>query len=591
MSSDPLYITPHETALAVIATSMKKSRLTLQTLIINSIMGGLFFSAGGMLYCIAKGNNPVLETGNPGILSMLGGMNFSIGLFYVIINGCDLFNSNILFFTVGWLRGAVSIFDLIVSWTISWIFNLGSSLFVSYVICHLSGVMKEEFLKKGTIEIAEAKMGFHFIETFIKGIAGNFCVCLAVYLQLMSKPIHVKFLTILLPIYTFVTCGFTHIVADMFLIPTGMFNGANISVATFIWKNLIPASLGNIVGGTFFSLVIPFYLHLYVVEQDRKQLNLPEYDAVDDRPEINVDSQVVRVKSRKEEDDDSFVNEKRTHESMNPPGVFPIRGMRPLLKEKSIMSRDYVDEAHIDDEDSDSSDKIDDNINDYNTENAIPPPEPYFANTTESLMADNMSNVDSLDLENQKLDSRRNLLQKIKTKEKLQEDQFDKTGRYNPEKNKLGTKLEKIFTSSKKTKDQKNNNNNNNNSNIKSYYPVDNQYQPAHLIASEPAYQSSANQTNNNNNINNNLPYTASRRSSLASSRASLSTRADIKKEFQKQNMTNKALRMADPVAGSADLDDSFVRRPSRLRYQHSSSYYQRPSYDNDNMEEQSIGD
>lgn len=548
MSVDPLYITPHETALAVIATSMKKSRLSLQTLVINSIIGAVLFSAGGMLYCVAKANNPSLKADNPGILSLIGGINYSIGLFYVIINGCDLFNSNILFFTVGFLRGAVSIFDLAVSWTVSWICNLGGSLFVAYVICYLSGAMDEEFLKVGTRDIAENKLSLSFVQTLIRGIGGNFCVCLAVYLQLMSKPIHVKFISILLPIYTFVACGFTHVVADMYLVPMGMLNGANVSVGEAIWKNLIPGTVGNIIGGCFFAIIVPFYLHLFVVEEDRKQLDLPQYDAIDEQPEVNVDSRVVRIDTKE-------LNPEK--ESINPPGVFPVKGMKPLLREKSIMNRDFAEEKNSDEESS---------VHDYY-------PIDY--------RGENDSDIDSLDLENQELGSRKQVLKKVKTREQQDEEQFDRSGRYNPQKNRLGSRLERALTTRKGSQGSVSLLHGVNQGIVTTTsMPVTstNQGVLPRFVNSSQQYDSSSPSPRPV------LQHSDSGVSSLTSSRNSLSTKADFKRQLKRQNVTNKALMMADPVAGSVDLDDSFVRKPSRLRY--SQSFKKQKSTDSESTEE-----
>lgn len=643
MSVDPLYITPHETALAVIATSMKKSRLTLQTLIINSVMGGVLFSSGGMLYSIAVGNNPELSVNNPGLLSILGGLFFGIGLFYVIINGCDLFNSNILFFTVGLLRNAVNVYDLTISWAVSWLGNLAGSLFMSYVICHLSGSMKSENLKQGTIDIAEFKLSFSFVEVFLKGVAGNFFVCLAVYLQLMSKPMHVKFLTIILPVFTFVTSGFTHTVAEMFLIPTGMFNGANISVKLFIWKNLIPASVGNIVGGMLFSLTIPYYLHLYVVEQDRKLLQLPEYDAFDEQPEINVDSRVVKAKPRRMIHKIKKINRKGNKKSkyssssetsspssksasyINPPGVFPIEGFIPLTKEKTIMNGETEDEYEeknmnnddYEDDNSEDTSSVEIRTEDENTnedgdaeydlvepytpdQTALNLPETYNSYSNQDLAdMDVVSTMDSLDLENQQIKANKSQIKDmLKEKEKSESEEYEKTGGYNPEKNKLGTKLSKIFTSvnedvakSKKMHTLEKLKKTLSNSSNK-------------LISKKnDSTESKLNALPSKNNKGSSQPPvykdpTQSRRSSLASSRHSLSSKAKFRRELKNQNMTNKALMMADPVAGSVDLDESFVQRPSRLRRKYSYHRHQSPAalmrnygYDNDNSEEQSIGD
>lgn len=312
IADDSYYITPHEAALAVVATAMKKARLQLDTLIVNSILGGMLFSSGGILCIAVHSDNPVMWENNPGIPDFFSGIVYGIGLFYVVIMGADLYNSNILFFSVGVLRRAVSVYDLLVSWSISLIGNIAGSLFVSYVFCHLSGVSSSSLWKVGSRKLVEDKASFTFVQTLLKGMAGNFFVCLAIYLQLMAKPLHVKLIALIAPVFTFVSCGFTHAVADMALSYIGMLNGADVSVGKYIWKLLIPAAVGNAIGGVFFCLVVPFYLHLVVVERDRKRLSLPEYDARDEQPELNVDSRVVRIPPVEEaEEEDGDLSEKR----------------------------------------------------------------------------------------------------------------------------------------------------------------------------------------------------------------------------------------------------------------------------------------
>ncbi|GMM35037.1 hypothetical protein DASC09_023620 [Saccharomycopsis crataegensis] len=305
MADDTYYLTPHESALAVVATSMKKSRLRLDTLIINSIIGGMLFSSGGMLHVVAQTNPELLES-NPGLVHLLQGLVYPIGLFYVVIMGAELFNSNVLFFTVGLLRGAVGILDLLINWFLSWLFNLGANLFVCYVICYLSGSFSIGPMKTASIEIVVEKAERSFAETFIKGIACNFYVSLAIYLQIMCKPLHIKFLMMLLPVVTFVSIGYSHTVADMFLCPMGLMNGAPVKVGVYVWKILIPESLGNIVGGSFFGLAIPFYQHLVVVERDIADVGLPKYDARDEQPELMMDSRVTRTQKP---DDDNHAND------------------------------------------------------------------------------------------------------------------------------------------------------------------------------------------------------------------------------------------------------------------------------------------
>lgn len=296
MVDDTYYITPHEAALAVVATAMKKSRLPLHILFINSIIAGFLFSSGSMLYIVCESTGDSMrENGFQFFVTLAQGLVYSIGLFYVVICGMELFNSNILYFSTGVMRGAVTLMDLAISWFVSFWVNLASTIFVVYLFGHVSKVFQQPEFVVGTIAIAVDKNKYSFMETFLKGVIGNFYVCLAIYLQIMVKPIHVKFLLILLPIFSFVAMGFTHVVADMGLVPAGIFNGCGYGFGHYFWKIMLPGALGNIVGGSFFGIVIPWYLHLVVIEQDMKKLNLPAYEEKDEQPGLNMDSRVVRV--------------------------------------------------------------------------------------------------------------------------------------------------------------------------------------------------------------------------------------------------------------------------------------------------------
>lgn len=299
---DTNYLTPREGALALVATSMKKARLKFDTLVINSIVGGILFSAGGMLFYVVSAN-PELQKANPGIVHTLQGLVYPIGLFYVVIMGVELFNSNVLFFSMGLLRGAVGIFDLLISWSVSWLFNLGANIFVSYLFTYIGGFMSNDIYKETTLLILKEKNEYGFIRTFIGSIACNWFVSLAIFLQIMCKPLHVKFLMMILPVFTFVAVGFSHTVADMFLCPMALFNDTSeVSVADYIWRILIPETLGNCIGGFAFALLIPYYQHLYVVERDSVEVGLPKYEAKDEQPELNMDSRVVRLKPKNETD-------------------------------------------------------------------------------------------------------------------------------------------------------------------------------------------------------------------------------------------------------------------------------------------------
>ena len=127
-------LTNYEASLALVATAMKKARLTVDNLVINSFLAGILFSIGGIFFVSIEAYNPWMVQNCPGILMLLKGTLYAPSLFYVVILGADLFNSNILFFTVALLRRSVSILDVAISWIVSYWFNLIGAIFVGYVI-------------------------------------------------------------------------------------------------------------------------------------------------------------------------------------------------------------------------------------------------------------------------------------------------------------------------------------------------------------------------------------------------------------------------------------------------------------------------
>jgi formate/nitrite transporter len=113
------------------------------------------------------------------------------------------------------------------------------------------------------MRIAEAKVALGFGEAFFRGILCNTLVCLAVWLCFAAQSVASKILAIVLPISAFVALGFEHSVANMYLIPVAMLAGAeNVSLAGFI-GNLIPVTLGNIVGGGVFVALVYWLIYLY----------------------------------------------------------------------------------------------------------------------------------------------------------------------------------------------------------------------------------------------------------------------------------------------------------------------------------------
>jgi len=100
-------------------------------------------------------------------------------------------------------------------------------------------------------------------QIFLRGIGANWLVCLACFLAFSAREYFSKVVAIWWPTFAFTALGFDHVVANMFFIPTGIFQHTpGLTVGYYIWKSMIPALLGNIVGGGVFVGVVYWYLYI-----------------------------------------------------------------------------------------------------------------------------------------------------------------------------------------------------------------------------------------------------------------------------------------------------------------------------------------
>ena len=119
-------------------------------------------------------------------------------------------------------------------------------------MAYLTGASTAEPWKSATIGIAQAKVSMPWLTVLVKGIGANWLVCLAVWAGSSVNDGAGKIMALWFPVMCFVAIGFEHSIANMFFIPMGMLNGADVSIGQMLTANLIPATIGNIVGGALF---------------------------------------------------------------------------------------------------------------------------------------------------------------------------------------------------------------------------------------------------------------------------------------------------------------------------------------------------
>lgn len=255
---------PKEIAQATVGIGKGKATNSASKLFVLAFFAGMFIAFG------ATAANTVSTGVEPAaIAKLLSALVFPTGLAMVLVAGSELFTGNSLII-VGLLQKEVKLADMLKNWAVVWVGNLVGSIFVAWLV-NIGGQLNlfNNGVAVTTMKVAASKCGLSLTAALCLGILCNIMVCIAVWMSFGAKTVSCKIVAIYLPIMAFVLSGFEHSVANMYYISSGLFakgnevylqaaTDAGVKLANLTWgnffvKNLIPVTIGNVIGG---SLVV-----------------------------------------------------------------------------------------------------------------------------------------------------------------------------------------------------------------------------------------------------------------------------------------------------------------------------------------------
>ena len=235
-------LAPNDIAKKTVEVGKVKSKLSVSKMLLLGILAGAFIALAGVGASIGGSYGGKLASA----------LIFPIGLIMVILAGSELFTGNNLMI-MAWLKGESKLRGLLKNWFFVFIGNFIGALLVTLFVV-FSGALDN--ISDSVIATAAAKSNLNFLEALLRGLLCNFLVCIAVWMALGAKTAGGKIAAMFGPIFLFVLCGFEHSVANMFYGPAGIFmaikNGItpdNLNIGLFLVNNLLPVSIGNVIGG------------------------------------------------------------------------------------------------------------------------------------------------------------------------------------------------------------------------------------------------------------------------------------------------------------------------------------------------------
>ncbi|MDG6897127.1 formate transporter FocA [Actinobacillus delphinicola] len=244
---------------------------------VSAITSGAFIALAFVFYTTTQ--TGISPTASWGLTKLVGGMVFALGLIMVVVCGAELFTSSTMSM-VARVTGKITTFQMIRNWIVVYLGNFVGAMFIVMLIWWSGQTLADHGQWGLTIlKTAQHKIHHTWWQAFCLGMLCNIMVCAAVWMSYSGKTLTDKILVMILPIGMFVGSGFEHSVANMFMIPMGIIVAhfgsadfwqqlginqaqfADLDIYHFIVKNLIPVTLGNLIGGGVCISLVQYYLN------------------------------------------------------------------------------------------------------------------------------------------------------------------------------------------------------------------------------------------------------------------------------------------------------------------------------------------
>ena len=276
---------PLEIARNYVEIGIHKVRLSTIKMLVLGFFAGMFIGFAGIA---STTGGATVE--NPSLSRLVSACLFPAGMAMVLVAGSELFTGNNLII-IALLEKKITLWQMLKNWIVVFLGNFIGAAFVAFMVVygHTPDLMGGR-LADSIVNAALHRVNLTFADSFIRGVLCNILVCIAVWAAFASKTVSGKLMMSFWPILLFVLCGFEHSIADIYFCLAGIFAveeygiaAEGLNMASFLWTNLLPVTLGNIVGGA--GIVGAGYWFMYLrhtpgfrlsIESEQEEIDIAE---------------------------------------------------------------------------------------------------------------------------------------------------------------------------------------------------------------------------------------------------------------------------------------------------------------------------
>jgi formate/nitrite transporter len=272
---------PVEIAKNACAVATAKGNMSVKAMLVMGFLAGAYIAFGGFMMTTVT--QDAAQFTGVGVSKLLGGLVFALGLMLVVVGGAELFTGNCLM-PIGMLSGCVTPAAVAKNWAVVYLANLIGSIVFAWIVYNTG--LATGACGANALKIAVTKVNLTTSQMIFRGILCNWLVVMAVWMSFSAMDVISKYICCLIPISAFVTMGFEHSIANMYFLALGLFikggdaatvelaalapeKLANLTMAGY-WGNIIPVTIGNIIGGALFVAVLYYMAFSSSLNEEKK---------------------------------------------------------------------------------------------------------------------------------------------------------------------------------------------------------------------------------------------------------------------------------------------------------------------------------